>query len=99
MAETGEQTANGNGNGVHIKTRWGTFDAKRGSEFIAIICLAMMCAGAYGVYSAALTLADALKSMAKQQRLMACIISADQKDREAQWANPNSRCNRDAERL
>ena len=90
-----QQTANGNG--VHIKTRWGTLDAKRGSELIAIVCLILMGATGWGAWTLGLKLADAMAAMAAEQRRMTCVVSLKQEERESAFANPNSFCNRIAQ--
>lgn len=94
---TGE--TNGNGDSIGITSKWGSVTAKRGSELIALACISLVFFGGYAVYRVGFELADALRTMAKEQRLMSCIISTDQDKREAQWANPNSYCNRQKDRL
>jgi len=95
MDENNEKT---NGNGFHLKTRWGVINAKRGSEVIAIISLLMLAGAGFGMFQAAFALSDAMRSIVKEQRRMSCIMSVAHEEREAQWSNPNSHCNRDAER-
>lgn len=96
MSEPNEAT---NGNGFHVKTRWGVLDAKKGSELIAVLCIMLVFAVGWAVYHVSLEVSAAIRMMAQEQRLMSCIISTKQEEREAQWSNPNSYCNRQRERM
>lgn len=88
------------GNGFEVKSPWFSMVApgKRMAEVIALVCLFLMGGVGYGAWSLGLRLADSMNAMSAEQRRMTCIISMPTETREAALVNPNSLCNRMAER-
>lgn len=73
----------------------------RGYDFLTIAVVAGICIMAYVLWkhteetaAASVAANQSLNVLAKEQRLTTCILATKEDQREAQYANPQSFCNR-----
>ena len=81
-----------------LRLKFGSFEFEGAGHkpvmYILIICIGLYGAWAYIHHQQTDGVLNALLRLGESQRLVACIVSIDQKDRESQLDNPNSKCAR-----